>query len=198
MTIQREEKYRRVLAQRQSDLTVIIDNVHDPHNVSAVMRSCDAVGIREIYLIQTTPPSNKYKFGKRSSASAIQWVIVHRFDNVEECVQQVRKKYEQILTTHMSESSKSLYDLNLTSPVALAFGNERDGVSPELMNHSDGNFIIPMMGMIPSLNISVAAGVSLFEAMRQRNLKGMFNKPKLTETEMKNIFDFWVDRDLRG
>ncbi|MBO9683498.1 MAG: RNA methyltransferase, partial [Flavisolibacter sp.] len=101
MTNERRQKIESVLSKRQNDLTVVLENVFDPHNISAVMRSCDAVGIQEIYVLNTKIPRHK-KWGARSSSSAAKWLTVHQFENTEECFAALRKKYSTILTTHLS------------------------------------------------------------------------------------------------
>src|SRR5215471_2934843 len=99
MTPERRERLLSVLNKRQNDLTVVLENVADPHNISAVMRSCDAVGIQEIYVLNTKIPRHK-KWGARSSSSAAKWLTVCQFENTEECFAELRKKYSTILTTH--------------------------------------------------------------------------------------------------
>src|SRR5215213_3561348 len=123
MTPERNDRLTSVLNKRQPDLTVLLENVFDPHNISAVMRTCDAVGIQDIYILNTKIPPHK-KWGAKSSSSAAKWLTVHQFQNTEECFTQLRKKYSTILTTHLSTDAVSLYQLDLTQPVALVFGNE--------------------------------------------------------------------------
>jgi len=175
LTEERLSKYERSAALRQ-DMTVILENVHDPHNIGAVIRSCDAVGIGEIYVIQTEGPLEEYLIKSKSARGAYKWVDTHLFDNRVECITAVRKKYNRIYGTHLSETATSLYDLDLSGNVALMFGNEHAGISDEALSYLDGNFIIPQYGMVQSLNISVACAVSLFEASRQRDIKGLYNE----------------------
>jgi tRNA (guanosine-2'-O-)-methyltransferase len=190
----RQQKMRKVLSQRQPNITVVLEDVHDPHNLSAVMRSCDAIGIMEIYAVNTlTPPITKV--GKRSSSGAKKWITLHVFENVDECMQAVKAKYDKVYATHLSQDSVSLYDLELTGSVALLFGNERLGLSPEILKYADGNFIIPMQGMVQSLNISVACAVSLFEAMRQRINEGLYTTPQLPLETMSQLYENWLQRD---
>lgn len=190
MTSERQKKIESVLSKRQNDLTVVLENVFDPHNISAVMRSCDAVGIQEIYVLNTKIPRHK-KWGTRSSSSAAKWLTVHQFENAEECFTALRKKYSTILTTHLSSDAVDLYELNLTNSVALIFGNEHSGVSEEIIKMADGNFIIPQVGIIRSLNISVACAVSLYEAFRQKQKAGHYEKQKLSKEEYSTLFNQW-------
>jgi len=190
MTNERRQKIESVLSKRQNDLTVVLENVFDPHNISAVMRSCDAVGVQEIYVLNTRIPPHK-KWGARSSSSAAKWLTVHQFENTEECFAAIRKKYPTILTTHLSVDAVSLYELDLKRPVALVFGNEHSGVSDEIIKMADGNFIIPQVGMIRSLNISVACAVSLYEAFRQKLGAGHYDRQKLGKEEYTALFNQW-------
>ena len=190
MTKERREKIESVLSKRQNDLTVVLENVFDRHNISAVMRSCDAVGIQEIYVLNTKIPRHK-KWGPRSSSSAAKWLTVHQFENTNECFLQLRSKYSTILTTHLSSDAVSLYQLDLTKSVALVFGNEHSGVSEEIIQLADGNFMIPQVGMIRSLNISVACAVSLYEAFRQKHHAGHYQKQKLDAVNYSTLYTQW-------
>jgi tRNA (guanosine-2'-O-)-methyltransferase len=190
MTNERRHRIESVLAHRQNDLTIVLENVFDPHNISAVMRSCDAIGIQEIYVLNTKIPRHK-KWGARSSSSAAKWLTIHQFESTEECFNILRKKYESILTTHLSGDAVSLYQLDLAKSTALIFGNEHAGVSEELRLLADGNFIIPQVGMIQSLNISVACAVSLYEAFRQKTEAGHYQQQKLTTEEYRSLTNQW-------
>lgn len=190
MTPDRQQRIESVLSKRQGNITVVLENVFDPHNISAVMRSCDAVGIQEIYVLNTKIPLHK-KWGARSSSSAAKWLTVHQFDDVTACFQQLRSRYDRILTTHLASDSVSLYEIDLTGKIALVFGNEHSGVSEEIRERADGNFIIPQVGMIRSLNISVACAVTVYEAFRQKTLAGHYEKQQLSGEDFKNLSNQW-------
>ncbi len=191
MTPERKAKINRVLNHRQPDLTVVLENVHDPHNIAAVMRTCDAVGIQEIYVLNNAITMHK-KFGKKSSASAAGWLTIHKYDDTAACMQALKQKYAKIYATHLSESASSLYDLKLTEPVALVFGNEHGGITEECLSYCDGNFIIPQVGMVQSLNISVACAVSLYEAYRQREIAGYYSgQPRLPQDVYTALSEKW-------
>lgn len=193
----RRAKFERVIARRQPNLTVIIENVHDFHNIGAVLRSCDAVGIMEIFVLYSDAHLNKrhLALGKRSSGGARKWVDVHFYTDVAACFQHVKSKYPTVLATHLTAESKDLYQLDLTAPVALLFGNEHKGVSEAALAYADGNFTIPQMGMVESLNISVACAVTLYEAMRQRRVAGFYddNTP-LDKNDRANLFTEYRQR----
>src|SRR5258706_10587666 len=116
MTPERLERLTSVLKKRQPDLTVVLENVSDPHNISAVMRTCDAVGIQDIYILNNKIPPHK-KWGAKSSSSAAKWLTIHQFTNAEECFTELRKHYKKIYATHLSIDAVSLHQLNLTEPV---------------------------------------------------------------------------------
>jgi tRNA (guanosine-2'-O-)-methyltransferase len=190
MTPERRQRLLSVLNKRQPDLTVVLENVFDPHNISAVMRTCDAVGIQELYVLTNKIPRHK-KWGARSSSSAAKWLTVHQFEDAGECFAAVRKKYEKIYTTHLSSDAVSLYEIQFTGSVALVFGNEHAGVSEEIRNMADGNFLIPQMGIIQSLNISVACAVSIYEALRQKTNAGHYQKQRLDDATFNTLLQEW-------
>ncbi|MFK7981272.1 MAG: TrmH family RNA methyltransferase [Saprospiraceae bacterium] len=200
MTEERLHKFKIAAQRRQANLTVILENVHDPHNLGAVLRSCDSVGIKEVFVLYTDPSlvgREQIKLNKRTSSGARRWVDVHLYANVEACFAHVRKNYDKIYSTHLEEQPTSLYELDLTQSVALMFGNEKDGLSKLSLSYSDGNFIIPQMGMVQSLNISVACAVSIYEALRQREVAGMYtdNLP-MTEGEQTSLYESFKERQL--
>jgi tRNA (guanosine-2'-O-)-methyltransferase len=198
MTPERRAKLENVLAKRQPNLTVVMENVMDPHNVSAVMRSCDAVGIQDIYVISNKAPRPR-KWGAKSSSSAAKWLTVHQFDSVQQCITELRKEYSTILTTHLSTEAMSLYSIDFTGSIALVFGNEHEGVSEEMRNLADGNFLIPQVGIIQSLNISVACAVSIYEAFRQKSNAGHYNQSSLQAQRKSVLMQQWgfLGEDLK-
>lgn len=197
MNERRLAKIKEVAQTRQSTLAVILENVHDLHNLGAVMRTADSVGAKEIYVVYSDPniTPKKVKLGKRTSAGTRRWLDVFFYDSLERCFEDVRLKYKQIFATHLSQDAVSLYELNLTDSVALLFGNEKDGVSDAALKLCDGNFIIPQMGMAQSLNISVAAAITLYEAYRQRKAAGMYdtNLPQ-TLAEQEALYRVFLER----
>ena len=190
MTQQRTEKLISVLNKRQPDITIVLENVFDPHNISAVMRTCDAVGVQEIYILNTRIPRHK-KWGPRSSSSAAKWLTIHQFENAGECFSSLRKRYSTILTTHLSSDAVSLHQLDFTKSIALVFGNEHSGVSEEIRALADGNFLIPQAGIIQSLNISVACAVTLYEAYRQKQLAGHYDERRLDHARYDELLKEW-------
>lgn len=190
MTPERTEKLLNVLNKRQHNLTVVMENVQDPHNIYAVMRTCDAVGIQDIYIINTKIPRHK-KFGSKSSSSADKWLTIHHFDDVHTCFSELRLKYNKIYATHLATNAISLYDIDFTESIALVFGNEHSGLSEDAIHLADGNFIIPQMGIIQSLNISVACAVSIYEAFRQKNAAGHYLKSNMPAKQRNMLLQQW-------
>lgn len=190
MTPERREKLLSVLEKRQNNLTVVLENVFDPHNESAVMRTCDSVGIQDVYIINNRIPPRK-KWGFRSGSSAKKWLTIHQFTHAEECFKKLRNKYNKIFTTYLASDSVGLYDMNFTESIALVFGNERFGVSDETRALADGNFVIPQCGIIQSLNISVACAVTVYEAYRQKEQAGHYKKASLSVDLRNKLFSEW-------
>ncbi len=190
MTPERNERLTAVLHKRQPDLTIVLENVFDPHNISAVMRTADAVGIQDIFILNNKIPPHR-KWGAKSSSSAAKWLTIHQYTNADECFEELRKRYKKIYTTHLSTDAVGLHQLNLTESVALIFGNEHSGVSDEIISKADGNFIIPQVGIIKSLNISVACAVTLYEAFRQKSNAGHYDALKLKGTQLETLTAEW-------
>jgi len=155
------------------------------------MRTCDAVGIQEIYILNTKIPRHK-KWGARSSSSAAKWLTIHSFDNTEACFSALRSRYSRILTTHLSSDAISLHAIDMTKSIALVFGNEHSGVSEEIRALADGNFIIPQVGIIRSLNISVACAVTLYEAYRQKEAAGHYNRSDMDDVMKRELLQQWM------
>lgn len=190
MTTEREERITSVLDKRQDNLTIVLENVFDPHNISAVMRTCDAVGVQDLFILNTKIPRHK-KWGAKSSSSAAQWLTIHQYTDARECFSDLRRRADRIVTTHLSGDAVSLYQMDLTSRIALVFGNEHSGVSDEIRALADGNFIIPQVGIIKSLNISVACAVSLYEAFRQKSAAGQYDRPGLEPARYDSLLKEW-------
>ncbi len=192
LTERRLNKITRVVNQRQHSLRVVIENVHDPHNVSAIFRTCDAVGVPKISLLYNTEEFPK--ISRISSSSANKWIEKERFSETEECFDSLRKEGFKIYSTMLDETAKSIYDIDFTQKIAIVMGNEHRGVSEQAARHSDGLIYIPMHGMIQSLNVSVATAVILYEAQRQRLVSGMYDKSELPSEAIEKTIDEWSDK----
>lgn len=189
ITERRRAKLEEVARHRQPDLTIVVENVHDPHNVSAMLRSCDAAGVLQVQLVYT---AEKFpKIGSKSSASAGKWITTRLFRSIDECYEQLRREGFAIWATRIGEGSRSLYETDFTSKTAVVFGNEHRGVSEAAAAGADGLLQIPMVGMIQSLNVSVACAVTVFEALRQRMHEPAWNSPRLSPEELEQMVERW-------
>jgi tRNA (guanosine-2'-O-)-methyltransferase len=191
-TERRKSKIVTVINFRQPSLKIVLENIHDPHNVSAIFRTCDAAGIPKVSLVyyQETFP----KIGKKSSASAFKWVDREKFKSIEDCYRNLKDESFEIYASSISDGAVSLYELDLTKKSAIILGNEHRGVSDSAANLADKKFLIPMFGMVQSLNVSVAAAIILYEALRQRLKAGMYDKPGYSEDDLKEKINQWTYR----
>ncbi|NOX18836.1 MAG: RNA methyltransferase [Chlorobi bacterium] len=191
-TEKRLNKIISTLKARQRSLRVVIENVHDPHNVSAIFRTCDAVGVPKVTLLYTI--ESFPKISRISSSSANKWIERERFSDTKECFDSLRQEGFKIYSTILDEKAVSVYDIDFTEKIAIVMGNEKRGVSEEAAKLSDRTIYIPMRGMIQSFNVSVAAAVVLYEAQRQRAEKGMYEKSELQEDELEKKIDEWCGK----
>lgn len=191
-TLNRVRRIRDVLEKRQSDLTLVINNIHDPHNVSAILRSCDAFGVPKVHLLYT---SNVFPApGKKSSASAKKWVERINHTGIPELL--ITLNYQGLIPvrTGFSQKAVPVYKWDFTKPTAIILGNEHSGVEADLQTEVDHEIYIPMQGMVQSLNVSVAAAIMLYEAFRQRNEAGFYLHPSFSAQEMEEYFEKWIER----
>jgi tRNA (guanosine-2'-O-)-methyltransferase len=188
MTTERYQKVRAMLAKRQPDLTILAEDVYKPHNLSAMLRSCDAVGIGEVH---ATNPTGGIATFNETSASAEKWVRVQVHPSIQTAVSVVRAKGMQTFAAHFSDKALDYRDVDYTKPTCVLFGNEKEGVTDEAAELVDAHIVIPMLGMVPSLNVSVATAIILFEAQRQRRVAGMYDTPRYSEQELHEQA-FWL------
>jgi tRNA (guanosine-2'-O-)-methyltransferase len=191
-----DARYRRmweVAARRQLDLAVVIENVHDGHNVSAVLRSCDAVGVGGVHLVYTDeafPALNK-----TTASSANLWLPMRRHASIADCYTVLREQGIRIYASALDTNARPLYTLDLTRPTAFVLGNEQRGVSDAAQTLADETVYIPMQGMVQSFNISVAAAIMLSEAMRQRAATGGYTLPATLDAERTRLLEGWLRRE---
>ena len=192
MTERRRARIEQVLGHRQKDLTLVLANIHDPHNVSAIYRSCDAFGVAWVHLYYTTCAFPA--LSKKTSASARKWVDTVRHDDRESLFAALRARPCQVLATSCTPSARPVGDYDFTKPTAIIMGNEHAGVPEELIPHVDGEVYIPMFGMIQSFNVSVAAALMLAEASRQRREAGMYERMTWTDEEYAERLALWLEK----
>jgi tRNA (guanosine-2'-O-)-methyltransferase len=188
MTMERYQKVLAMLKKRQPDLTILAEDVHKPHNLSAMLRSCDAVGIGNVH---ATNPTGGIATFNETSASAEKWVKVQVHQDIETAVKVVKAHKMQLFAAHFSDKALDYRDVDYTKPTCILFGNEKWGVSEKAADLADAHIIIPMLGMVPSLNVSVATAIILFEAQRQRRAAGLYDTPRFLEAELQEQV-FWL------
>ncbi|MEO6939961.1 MAG: TrmH family RNA methyltransferase [Candidatus Kapaibacterium sp.] len=188
----RSQKIEQALVLRQPMLTVVVENIHDPHNFNAILRSCDAVGVMRVCLVYNIEKSPR--LAHVSSSGAYKWIDFERFPTIESCYESLRKDGFRILATKIEPNAHGLYTNDLTVPTALVLGNEHRGISEQAAALADDLLYIPMHGMSESLNVSVAAAVCLFEAMRQRLAKGMYDSAQLSPEALRSKLIDWLTR----
>lgn len=191
-TERRKARLLQVLAHRQDDLTLVLANIHDPHNVSAIYRSCDAFGVSRVHLYYTDTPFPV--LGRKTSASARKWVESSRHKNAADLFGDLNARGMQILATSCESGARPLRQWDFTRPTAVIMGNEHSGVAPDLLRQAHGSLYIPMYGMIQSFNVSVAAAVILSEASRQRVQAGMYDRPSYPPDELAARLEAWIEK----
>lgn len=191
-TARRKARFLDVLRHRQDDLTLVLANIHDPHNVSAIYRSCDAFGVDKVHLYYTDTPFPS--LGRKTSASARKWVESVRHSSHEALWAELRASGFQVAATACSPTARPLREWDFTRPTAIIMGNEHSGVAPELLAQADGELYIPMHGMIQSFNVSVAAAIILAEAARQREEAGMYATSRRSPEDLERRLAHWLNK----
>ncbi|HEX2981997.1 MAG TPA: RNA methyltransferase [Ignavibacteriales bacterium] len=191
-TERRLSKIAAAVKARQFSLHVVLENIHDPHNVSAILRSCDAVGVPRIALLYNVEPFPK--LSRVVSASANKWIEKEKFKTTEECFGKLRSEGYKIYASALNEKAVDLHSIDFTQKISVVLGNEHRGVSEEVLEQADEVFYIPMYGMVQSLNVSVASAVILYEALRQRKSKGLYENNGMPQEDINNIIEQWCQR----
>ncbi|AIW12709.1 tRNA (guanosine(18)-2'-O)-methyltransferase TrmH [Vibrio tubiashii] len=171
MNLERYNRIQEVLKARQADLTLCLEEVHKPNNVSAVIRTADATGIHKIHAVWP----NEMRTLSHTSAGARNWVDVETHDSIDEAITELKAQGMQVLVTNLSETAVDFRDIDYTKPTAIILGSEKVGASEQAKKLADQDIIVPMVGMVQSLNVSVASAVILYEAQRQREAAGMYD-----------------------
>ncbi|MDG1732555.1 MAG: tRNA (guanosine(18)-2'-O)-methyltransferase TrmH [Thalassotalea sp.] len=185
MTPERHKRILDMLAKRQTDLTVCMEGVHKPHNLAAVVRTCDAIGINEVHAVWKN--SRMYMSGN-SAVGSQNWVHLHHHTETKDAIMHLKEQGMQVLVTNLSDSAIDYREVDYTKPTAIILGQEKFGASDEALALADQDIIIPMVGMVQSLNVSVACAVTLYEAQRQRQNAGMYDSPSnITKVERDKV-----------
>ena len=188
MTPERFDKIINILTRRQMDLTVLMEHVETPHNLAAIARTCDAVGIFEAHAVTGL---HKLDLKQRAASGSRKWVGVRTHGNLEAAYGHLRSKGFSIYCAHMDDHALDYRSVDYTKPTALVLGTELEGISPEALDMADGSVVVPMMGMIRSLNVSVATALILYEAQRQRMEKGLYGTRHMDDETYGQLLFEW-------
>lgn len=197
ITPNKREMFDRIAAQRTNYMTVVLENVFQEHNASAVLRSCDCFGIQNLHVIEK---DNQYKVQRDIALGAGRWVDLYNYDQglnpSIDCINKLKSRGYKIVATTPHTNDVTINDLSLNEPIALVFGTERRGISPEVMKMADEFVKIPMYGFTESFNISVSVAITL-NVIRQRLEESNINW-KLSEDERVALKMKWCRKILRG
>lgn len=195
MTPERFRRLRRALDRRQPDLTVLLENVHKPHNFAAILRTADAVGLFETHAI---PSEESLRTSLVSASGADRWIDVHVHADAPHAIDHLRSRGFRVLAAHPEATAVDYRDVDFTVTTAIVLGQELEGVTAKTLTRCDGSIRIPMNGLVTSLNVSVAAAVILYEAQRQRLAAGLYDRSRLDpDLYRKTLFEWAYPRLAR-
>lgn len=177
-------------------MRVVLEGVTIAHNASAVMRTCDAAGVLHVDIISPSP--ELLTINRAISTRAEKWVETRVHATVGECLLPLKEKGYKVAVTHLGKEALPYTELDYAQPMALVFGNESEGVSPEALALTDYKIKIPMLGMVQSLNLSVAVGIILYEALKQRWTKGFYKQRRLSDEEFASYLKKWLSGSTEG
>ncbi len=194
MNQQRIDRIRRVTDERQGGIAVVIEDIHDPHNASAIIRTCDAMGIQDVrFVFERESTYNPRRVGKASSSSANKWLDFTEYASARDCVTDLTAQGYGLIVTALTDTAVSLTDYRVPDgKIAVIFGNEHSGVSQTMLDAATTVIKIPMYGFVQSLNVSVSAGIILWECTRQRKAAG--NAWNIPAKDRKKLFATLLDR----
>lgn len=193
MIPRRYQRLKQVLNQRQPDLTVLTEDVHKPHNLSAIIRTCDAVGVFAIHTVNRHSDTPTYSQVARGSEK---WVKLQEHPDIKTAIEHLQQHNHKIYAAHLSDVAIDYRQVDYTQPTGILLGTEKWGVTDEAAELVDGHIVIPMQGMVQSLNVSVANAVILFEAQRQRLQAGLYDRVRLDPDTYKQTVFEWGYPDI--
>ena len=184
MTPDRLQRINSMLDQRQPDLTVCMEGVHKTHNLAAVVRTADAIGISDVHAVWK---NETMRLSGGSAAGSQNWIDVHDYSKTEDAINALKQQGMQVLVTNLSDTAVDFREIDYTKPTAIILGQEKFGASETALKMADQDIIIPMVGMVQSLNVSVACSVVLYEAQRQRQAAGLYRQPRISQQRRQRI-----------
>ncbi|MDT7894353.1 MAG: RNA methyltransferase [Armatimonadota bacterium] len=186
-------KMREVARKRQFGLRVVLEELENPRNISAICRTCDAVGVQFLHVVHRG--IYPIVLDKRTSAGSHQWLTVIQHPTIEDCLNELKAMGFRIYCTHVDPTAKEFTEVDYTGKVAIVFGNEGHGVSETARKLADERIVIPQVGFVNSLNVSAAAAIILYEAFKQRKKAGLYDTPEFTEEEQNELVRMWLERE---
>jgi len=193
MTEDRLLKIREVARKRQFGLRVVLEELENPRNISAICRTCDAVGVQFLHVVHRG--IYPIVLDKRTSAGSHQWLTVIQHPTIEDCLNELKAMGFRIYCTHVDPTAKEFTEVDYTGKVAIVFGNEGHGVSEVARKLADERIVIPQVGFVNSLNVSAAAAIILYEAFKQRKRAGLYDVSEFTEEELNELIRMWLERE---
>ncbi|MBI4032387.1 RNA methyltransferase [Candidatus Berkelbacteria bacterium] len=194
MRAERRQKIERVASQRQAGLTLVLEDIHDPHNAAAILRTADAFGIQTVHFVfNQEAPYNPRRVGKSSSSSANLWLDFVRHASIDDCVAALKADGDQLVATALTDKAMDLYTADLSAErIAILLGNEHAGLSPRALELADTVVQLPMRGFVQSLNVSVTAALVIAEVTRQR--RPNMERYLLNKAEQTALVSAWLER----
>lgn len=196
----RNNKIIELLDRRQRELTVFMDEVHKPHNLAAIIRTCDAVGIGEVHAVfpENNPLKAHEKKMEGTAMGSSRWVTTHKHENLQKGLMQMKSEKKQILAAHFSDRAVDFRAIDYTKPSCILVGSELYGVSEQAAEMADEHILIPMLGMVQSLNVSVATAIILYEAQRQREANKMYDSRQLDNQLCESLRFEWLHPQVKS
>jgi tRNA (guanosine-2'-O-)-methyltransferase len=192
LTSERRQKIDKVILGRTFSNVVVMENIYDRGNISAVMRSAEAFGFAQVHLIEL---GEKFKESQRTTAGADKWMEVRKWKSTKSCVDQLKAEGKQIIVTHLDSTSKPIEDIDFSKPSVLVLGNEKDGVSTDMIEAADHRVILPMEGFVQSFNISVAGALCFYQMYLDRRAR-LGRSGDLSEKELQILKAVYASRTL--
>lgn len=184
MTPDRLQRINSMLDQRQPDLTICMEGVHKTHNLAAVVRTADAVGVSDVHAVWK---NETMRLSGGSAAGSQNWIDVHDYSKTEDAIDELKQQGMQVLVTNLSDTAVDFREIDYTKPTAIILGQEKFGASEKALEMADQDIVIPMVGMVQSLNVSVACSVVLYEAQRQRQAAGLYQQARISHARRQRI-----------
>ena len=189
MTAQRLHRVKTVLSQRQLDVTVALDQVHKMHNLSAIIRSCDATGVPTVHAVELEESLRTFK---TAAAGSQDWVELKVYQNSVDMINAVKAQGMTVYAAHLSDQAVDFRDVDYTEPTCILMGAEKVGVSDRAAELADQHIVIPMSGMVESLNVSVATATILYEIQRQRQTAGLYQHCQYSDAQLEKLVFEWL------